>query len=180
MSSPMRRIKVGSKVSAKIGPLEDPKLTVDQLTGKSRRRLRTVFHGIIVKSMPDSKWLVHWDECDKTSTHTSYQLTFIGDTEELNPLLMTMWEENERIYIGGHIQMLAYTKDMPIPAITTNAATASPPSNSATTSDPTSDISGGVGVLDVRGTPSRSNCALRGTSCGGGGCIGLQGNPLSL
>ena len=105
-------IKVGSRVLAKVGPLVHRESgSASQSNSKRARKVRTDYHGTVVSSEPDSLWLIHWDECDKTSLHKSSQLKFIANPplNELNPTLLQMWQENSRIKIGNHQSMLDYT-----------------------------------------------------------------------
>ena len=95
MSHPSSRIIVGSRVSSKIGPLVH-RSSASTASGSGRtRKVRSVYHGTVVSLEPRKMWLVHWDECDKTSVHKSSQLKFIKNpgAGELNSSLMDMWKK---------------------------------------------------------------------------------------
>ena len=107
-----QRIKVGSRVSSKVGPLKDPPAT--SKGGGGKRKVRSVYHGTVLSSEPNRLWLVHWDECDKTCLHLVSQLTLLSNacTDDVDKDLMKKLAMNKKMRIGTHKDMLSYTKDL--------------------------------------------------------------------
>jgi Transposase IS4 len=88
-------IRIGSKVSALVGPFLE--LTDEQLHQVSRpRRSRQRLFGTIIKSAPEQRWTVYWEDINRFSDHSSAQLkiesktsNFSVDTNKIEELLTT-------------------------------------------------------------------------------------------
>ena len=114
-------ITLGSRVSAKVGPLleapaRDP--SVAPPGKRSRRRTRATYHGTVIESIGGTVWRVYWDDCNKTSDHLSTSLRVHGKEGESTRSKLSIEEVsalNKRlsgqpnVHIGSHVKMLEYT-----------------------------------------------------------------------
>ena len=62
-------IRVGCRVSGLVGP------KVQRVDGQ-QRSTRQRFHGTVLRSQPDQKWTVLWDEITRVADHPSGSLKF--------------------------------------------------------------------------------------------------------
>lgn len=63
---------VGPKLPAPANPPPD---------GKKARRTRERYHGTVLKSVENRKWLVYWDKVQKCATHSGNTLKFEGPVD---------------------------------------------------------------------------------------------------
>ena len=63
-------IRIGCRVSGLVGP------KVAKADGQQRRTSRQRFHGTVLRSQPDQKWTVLWDEITRVADHPSGSLKF--------------------------------------------------------------------------------------------------------
>ena len=79
---------------------------------RTRRRVRSDFHGTVILSSPAGGWRVHWDECNKTSDHKSSNLKFLADrSDEFDAALVDTWLNQPGMHTGNHEAMMKWTKD---------------------------------------------------------------------
>ena len=124
------QISCGSRVSAKIGPFQERREPQQQ---RKSRATRVVFHGTVIGSSAQNErhFRVYWDECNKSSEHTSRHLQLIDNPEvdeEQRSYFKSLFD-NDEIYIGLHKDMMSYTKTIASvrhpPAVPTTAPSAS-------------------------------------------------------
>ena len=113
-------ITLGSRVSAKVGPLfEDPPRDPSPGPPKKRsRRARATYHGTVLASIGGTVWRVYWDDCNKTADHLSSSLKVHGrlgksarsplSLEEVSAL-NTRLSDQTNVHVGSHVQLLDYT-----------------------------------------------------------------------
>ena len=64
-------ITLGTKVKARFG-------TLQEITGKGKRRSRAYIHGIVVESRPGGLWRIYWEDIRRTSDHASKSIIWVA------------------------------------------------------------------------------------------------------
>lgn len=77
-------LSVGTRVSAKFGPKKPftKKQLDDKRKGKRPRQSRDILQGVVVRSAPESSWIVYFYDIGKTARVKYNKLTVCEDTDE--------------------------------------------------------------------------------------------------
>ena len=163
------QIRIGSSVSAPVGPLGEPTEEQKELarrTGKTARRRRVGFTGVVIKSDANQKWIALWNDIRKCSSIMPSQLRIEGNQraelteKQINGIIDRSFVSNLATYVDrlGTLPLPATTQPptvrtppppattqppavvstpTPPPALATAAPVAAPPPPALATAEPT-------------------------------------------
>jgi hypothetical protein len=69
------QIRIGCRVSAAVGPYI-PIPPEQQMAEGIKRRSRSRYHGVVIRSFAEKQWTVYWEEVKKASNHFGQKLKF--------------------------------------------------------------------------------------------------------